>query len=363
MMTGRPTLFAALAVAAATVLFWFVIHQISGLWLGVALRPELSEALEQHRTDQLTLRKLDRARTEEYRRRFEKAQSLLEKIEILRLGQREMLQRFEVLLVATFALASSAAAFALLLRHRRAVAKERIAFAGRIAALQESARWQAHEIKGPLTAARLELERCGDLLASDGSPADIAAAHQSIADELERLARTTRGFTSFAGLGKPVLLKESLSGILQEFVTTFTGAWGAMALIPDGRDAAVCADRDMCRQVLVNLCSNSAAAGATSVRLTIEPGARPAVTIQDDGSGIAPTLGEKIFDPYVTTRRTPEGLGLGLAISRKIMLDHGGDLKLVRGNDGGATFAILFGESASCPEEARDSPAPSQRWN
>jgi C4-dicarboxylate-specific signal transduction histidine kinase len=353
-MSARPARFAALAVATATVLFWFVLHQISGLWLGVALRPELREALEQHRADQLTLRKLDRARTAEYHHRFEEAQALLGKIEILRLGQERMVRGFEIFLVATFALASSAAAFALVLRHRRAEAKERLAFAGRVAALQETARRQAHEIKGPLTAARLELERCTDLLASGGASADIAAAHQSIADELERLARTTRGFASFAGLGKPVLRQESLGSILREFATTFTGAWGAMALIPEGRDVAVCADRDMIRQVLINLCSNSAAADATSVTLTIQPGTRPIVMAHDDGSGIAPALGEKVFDPYVTTRRTPENLGLGLAISRKIMLDHGGDLKLVGRAEGGATFAILFGEPGDCAEGARE---------
>lgn len=349
MTSLRATLFALLAVATATLLFWLAIHQISGLWLGVALRPELREALEQHRADQLVLRKLDPARSAGYRRRFDKAQLLLKRIEILRQGQQQMLQRFEAILVAVFAIASSGAAFGLLIRHRRAEAWERLAYADRIAALQETARLQAHEIKGPLTAARLELDRYSDLVRSNGTAADIAAAHQSIADELERLARTTRGFATFAGLGTPVLRRESLRSVVEEFCNTFAGAWKGMTLIAEkSRGTAVCADRDMVRQVLVNLCSNSATAGATTVTLTIEPGTRAALLVRDDGCGVAAPLSERIFDPYVTTRSTSENAGLGLAISRKILLDHGGDLRLVKTGEQGATFAILFGGMGPC---------------
>jgi signal transduction histidine kinase len=345
MRAFRPIVFSTFAVAAATLLFWLAIHQISGVWLGLALRPELREALEQHRRDQLALRRIDPANSTEYRRRFDNAQHLLSRIEILRRGEERMVRRFETILVLVFALVSAAAAFVILLRQRRAELYERRTFAERIAALQETARRQAHEIKGPLTAARLELERSGDLVRASATSSEIAAAHQSVAEELERLAKFTRGFASLGGLGKPVLRNESLRAMLDEFCTTFAGAWPGMTLAVEGRDRSAAVDRDMLRQVLVNLCSNSAAAGAKSMTFTIDSGSSIEVRARDDGRGVPSALSERIFDPYVTTRPADEGLGLGLAISRKIMLDHGGDLKLLRTAGAGATFAMMFGET------------------
>jgi C4-dicarboxylate-specific signal transduction histidine kinase len=334
----------AIAVAAATLLFWLAIHQLSGVWLGVALRPELRAALEQHRDDQLRLRSVDPQHSADYRNRFENAQRLIAHIEILRQAEERMVRRFETILVLVFAFGSAAAALLFLVRQRRAELAERRAFAERIAALQETSRRQAHEIKGPLTAARLELDRCVDLIRSAAPASDVAAAHASVAEELDRLAKFTRGFVSFGGLGKPVLRDESLRAMLDDFCTTFAGAWGAMTLSVHGRDRHASADRHMLRQVLVNLCSNSAAGGASAIAFTIDSGASPSIRVRDDGRGVPPALSDRIFDPYVTTRPAAEGLGLGLAISRKIMLDHGGDLKLVRGAGAGATFVILFGE-------------------
>ncbi len=53
--------------------------------------------------------------------------------------------------------------------------------------------------------------------------------------------------------------------------------------------------------------------------------------VADDGPGVAPEIRGRIFEPYTTTRKIGEGMGLGLAICRKILLDHGGDLELVGG--------------------------------
>jgi signal transduction histidine kinase len=360
MRRAAAFLYAVLAVTTATFLFWLIVHQISALWLGVALRPELEEALTHHRSDQLLLRRLDPARAGDYRHEFEKAHDLLTRIEILRLGEARMLRRFEAVLVSTFALAASVSAFGLLLRHRRAEASERSAFAARVAALQETARRQAHEIKGPLTAARMELERCFDLLESSSDPADVRRALESIGEEMERLEKSLRGFASFAGIGRPAMRRESLDRIVEDFRLTFDGAWGSMSIVQEGREADVCADRDMVRQVLINLCSNSATAGAKTITMIIQGGSHPALTVKDDGCGIAPSLGDRIFDPYVTTQKAPGSVGLGLAISRKIMLDHGGDLKLVRSDEGGATFTVQFGDVSLC---ANESDERGERWN
>jgi signal transduction histidine kinase len=69
--------------------------------------------------------------------------------------------------------------------------------------------------------------------------------------------------------------------------------------------------------------------------------------VADDGPGIAPGLASRLFDPYVTTAMPGQGMGLGLAISRKILLDHGGDLTLLERPDG-ATFRLVVPKEGPC---------------
>jgi two-component system C4-dicarboxylate transport sensor histidine kinase DctB len=341
----RSLLLVLVTVASATVLFWYFLHQISGVWLDVALRPEVRAALERSIEDQRKLRDLDPQRRADYRRRFDETQRLLNRIEVIRMSREAMLRRFELALILIFALAAAGTAAVLWLRYRKARERERRDYTERMASLQETARRHAHEIKGPLTAARLELERYADLVRAGATDEERARAEESVSEELERLARYTREFSSFAGIGKPALRRESLGQMIEEFCATFANAWPGVALRDGGLDAFVCADRDMFRQVLVNLCSNSAGAGAKTVTLLIaKAGGRVSLDVRDDGAGVPEPLRARIFDPYVTSRRIGEGMGLGLSISRKVMIDHGGDLQLVATSGAGATFRVLFGE-------------------
>lgn len=336
-----------LALAAATLLFWLIVHQMSALWLDVALRPEVRQVLEQSMEDQKRLRELDTARRNEYRRRFETTGRLLRRLDVIRMNREQMLRRFELTLVSLFAIAAAVAAVMVWARYRRAQAHERLQYLDRVAVLQETARRHAHEIKGPLTAARLELERAGDALRRGASETELTATLASVTDELERLSRFTREHASFAAIGTPVLRAVSLGAMIEEFCTTFAQAWPNVALRFDGGDATVCADRDMLRQVLVNLCTNSHRAidGNGSVTFALaRRGSAVALDVSDTGGGIPESLRARVFDPYVTTRKTGEGMGLGLSISRKIMLDHGGDLQLLSTTAYGTTFRLTFGD-------------------
>lgn len=345
----RPVLAVLITIAAATLLFWIFLHEVSSVWLDVALRPEVRHALERSMEDQKTLRRLDPQRRADYRQRFDETQKLLNRIEVIRMNREAMLRRFELALLIVFAFAAAAAAILLWGRYRRAQERERQEYLDLMNALQETARRHAHEIKGPLTAARLELERYADLVRNRAGEAELAHAAGSVTEELERLARYTREFSAFAGVGKPAMRRESLGEIIEQFCVTFTNAWPGVELRDGGPDAIVCVDRDMLRQVLVNLCSNAAGAGAKTVALKIvKNGGRPMLDVRDDGSGIPETLRPRIFDPYVTTRKIGEGMGLGLSIARKVMIDHGGDLQLIDTSGAGTTFRVTFGGDATC---------------
>lgn len=338
----------AAAVAGATLLFWLVIHQVSNLWLDVALRPDVRQALQRSMEDQKRLRALDAAHRDAYRKQFESTSKLLHRLDVIRMNREQMLQRFELTLVASFAVIAAIAAASVASRYRRAQLAERRQYLDRVSVLQETARRHAHETKGPLTAARLELERAGDAVRRAAPQAEIASALESASDELETLARMTRQQSSFAAVGTPVLRALSLGKTIEEFCATFADAWPHVTLHFRGGDAAVCADRDLLRQVLVNLCTNSGAAieGSGTVTFALASRARSvALYVSDTGGGIPESLRARVFDPYVTTRKSGEGMGLGLSISRKIMLDHGGDLQLVATSPAGTTFRLMFGDA------------------
>jgi two-component system sensor histidine kinase HupT/HoxJ len=52
--------------------------------------------------------------------------------------------------------------------------------------------------------------------------------------------------------------------------------------------------------------------------------------VSDSGPGVPPDLADRIFDPFFTTKPPGQGTGLGLSVSRRIALNHGGDLRIVR---------------------------------
>lgn len=80
------------------------------------------------------------------------------------------------------------------------------------------------------------------------------------------------------------------------------------------------------------------------IRLTVNDNSMAKVCVEDTGPGIAPDVYENIFDPFLTTK--PQGLGVGLAVSRRIALAHGGRLAARNRPDGGAAFSFLVPLSA-----------------
>jgi signal transduction histidine kinase len=85
----------------------------------------------------------------------------------------------------------------------------------------------------------------------------------------------------------------------------------------------VCADRNMLRQVLINLVKNAKEAGATQIGLEYTA---PTLYVSNDGQPIAAEARQSIFVPFFTTKR--RGSGIGLSYSRRLMLQQGGYLNL-----------------------------------
>lgn len=129
------------------------------------------------------------------------------------------------------------------------------------------------------------------------------------------------------------------------------------------------ADPTQIHQLMMNLCTNSAAAmgddgGFMEVRLTtvavdapavatyldVDPGPYLKLTVRDTGHGMTPDVLEKIFDPYFTTKEKGKGTGLGLAVVHGIVKRHRGGIDVETTPNGGTAFHIYLPERKQAVE-------------
>ncbi|HEX4952425.1 MAG TPA: HAMP domain-containing sensor histidine kinase [Thermoanaerobaculia bacterium] len=399
-MTSPRTLAAAfgLFVGGAALLFWLFERQLSRTWLAFGLHPEIVRSIDRSLEDQKTLARLDSEQAAGHRARFEELRALKARLQVLAHNREALARRFDFALVGLF-VASAAGAVgaslwrqgrqerrlarlesgvaalaagesdldlglprrdligriaAMIERTSRSVARDRrrLASLEHLSAWQEAARRQAHELRTPLTAARLELDRLRGLVADEQDPArgeELGRFEEGLRHEVERLAAFASSFASFGRLPRPELRGADLVELARGFTERFAAAWPGLTLAFEPGELTplpVEVDPDLIQQVLVNLCENAARAVAPrgSGRVTFRTGATGrfvALEVGDDGPGVPPELAPRLFQPYVGSR-VGGGMGLGLAISRKILLDHGGDLELAATSAAGATFRLLL---------------------
>ncbi|HKX32778.1 MAG TPA: ATP-binding protein [Blastocatellia bacterium] len=122
------------------------------------------------------------------------------------------------------------------------------------------------------------------------------------------------------------------------------------------------ADQDLLHQVLLNICLNGIQAMTNGGCLRLECVRNGeikdrrgfvAVRISDTGEGIAPEHLHDIFEPFFTTKDVGEGTGLGLAVSRRIIEEHGGWIEAVNQAESGAAFTIYLPQAETAVATAR----------
>jgi two-component system, NtrC family, nitrogen regulation sensor histidine kinase NtrY len=230
-----------------------------------------------------------------------------------------------------------------------AEARSRLVYMQKLAAWQEVARRLAHEIKNPLTPIQLAVQelaskyRGGD----PGYERLLTTAQEILTEEVGAIRRLVDDFSAFAKLPKVEPVPVDLGQVVDDFSRAHPEWQKALKVERRGPTAALC-DRMLIRRVLANLVENAVqAAEATgrtpAVRISLAEGESSAsLLVDDNGPGVAEDARERIFDPYMTTKE--HGTGLGLAIVRKIVLDHGGDVRVAEAPSplGGARFVVTL---------------------
>jgi PAS domain S-box-containing protein len=211
-------------------------------------------------------------------------------------------------------------------------AQERALQAERLAAIGQMMTGLAHESGNALARSRGCLEMLAWEVEDRPEALDLIKRTQQAQDHLQRLYEEVRGYAAPIKLDRE---EWDLSGVWHQ-------AWANLAHLRQGRDVSLhehiagvdlrCAvDQFRLEQVFRNLFDNSLAACRDPVRIdvtchdTMLEG-RPAVSVavRDNGPGLSPEQRQRIFEPFFTTKT--KGTGLGMAIAKRIVEAHGGQI-------------------------------------
>lgn len=243
----------------------------------------------------------------------------------------------------------SALAFENHLYQKELIASERMAALGTMAGML------AHDFRGPMTVIRGYAET----LLERGLPAEeVRARAEMIVQNIDRLERMTGETLDFArGGGRLALRRVVLSIFLQELAAGLMAELPGLTVVRDFQvppPATAALDVDKLRRAVSNIAANArdAMGGQGRLHMTAsleKPGddgreERLVLTLADEGPGVAEAVSGRLFQPFATHGKR-RGTGLGLAVSRRFVEDHGGTLELLPPLPppaGGARFRIAL---------------------
>lgn len=218
--------------------------------------------------------------------------------------------------------------------------------AQRTAAWGEVARRLAHEIKNPLTPIQLSAERLAFKLADkldDSSRAMLERGTTTIVNQVEAMKNLVNAFRDYARLPAPRLSAIDLNALIGEVLELYESAAAGIRLELAPGLPAVQGDASQIRQVIHNMLQNAqdALAGMDNAEvhvITQREGDRVLLLFRDNGPGFPAEVLAHAFEPYFTTKS--RGTGLGLAMVKKIVDEHGGDVRLGNRDGSGAEVRI-----------------------
>ncbi|CAM5182555.1 Adaptive-response sensory-kinase SasA [Castellaniella defragrans] len=230
---------------------------------------------------------------------------------------------------------------------RLSALESRLAHASRVNALGEMASGLAHELTQPLTAILAQTQACRRLLNQPGSP----PLGPVIEDTISQAKRASAILERFRNWSRPQLectsvfaLRDALGNVQALLAPQAAASKARLTFDMPASAVPVKADPVEMEQVVFNLVRNALEAvvqrDQADVEVTLRQAASEVVLdVSDNGPGIAPELRPRLFTPFTTNR--PDGTGLGLALSQRLIERAGGDIFLVDGSPR-TTFRVVL---------------------
>ncbi len=235
-------------------------------------------------------------------------------------------------------------------------AQKELEHTSRLAALGELSASVTHELGQPIAAMR------NHLAAAEINPARSGALSGEITALVARMEAITRQLKFFATPSKDPFEEFDLLSAMQAAVTLLapnidaTGVTLHWETAPQSPPAAARGNRLRIEQVMTNILRNACDAieETAAPQLDLRLGQTDTdvwFEVADNGHGLAGASLDNLQEPFVTTRESGRGMGLGLAISANIIKDHGGTMSARDRPNGGAVFRITLPRAKPPPQE------------
>ena len=248
--------------------------------------------------------------------------------------------------------------------------RDELAHAQRVGTLGELTASIAHELNQPLTAIVANARAARRLLAVDRADPEVEEALDDMAREASRAGETIHRlhalFRKEPGARVPIEVNALIEDVLRllgpdlrrrDIAVDFARAEALPPVLGDGVQL---------RQVFINLLVNAEEAIARpgdaprkiGVKTDRADATHVMVSIRDSGTGVEDSELERIFERFFSSK--PQGLGMGLAISRSIVEAHGGRIWATRNEDRGLTLHVRLPAQPATASRARGAPSPSE---
>jgi two-component system, NtrC family, sensor kinase len=252
----------------------------------------------------------------------------------------------------------------------RLAAVDQVRHADRLATVGKLASGIAHELGTPMGVALVRARMIAD---SASVAPETRESARTIAEQIDRMTAIVRQLLDFARGGttvaprpaerKPVDLRAIAEGAIGMLHPLADKCGLTIALHHDEACPQPPGDSDQIQQVLVNLLINAIQASERSGRIRVtlarvsavppvditpptgmemQPSAHACITVEDEGTGIAPEVLPRVFEPFFTTKQVGEGTGLGLSVAYGMVREHGGWIEVRSDYGKGSRFAAYL---------------------
>ena len=215
----------------------------------------------------------------------------------------------------------------------------------RESAWKEMARQIAHEINNPLTPMKLNIQYL-QKIKDEGAPnfdEYFSSVTKMLVVQIDALSTIASAFSDFARMPSSRIVPVEMVGLIKEVAMLFDAPeeYSLKVILPEVQ-LFVSGDHDQLRRALVNIIRNATQAlqnhetGAILVRLDVMD-RKLRIIVQDNGSGIPEHDRDRLFEPNFTTKSG--GMGLGLAITKSILENYGGEISF-ESRPGQTTFYV-----------------------